>query len=61
MQVAFRFSAREGDELVVGAVTEDPEDHGPYGIALMVYLLGLLVAEKALGWPNGADVTSLFV
>jgi hypothetical protein len=52
VQVGFSFKAFEGEELVAGALAVDPEDRGPYGIALMVYLLGLLVPGKALGWPD---------
>ena len=47
---------------VVRIVTEDvpQEGNGPYGMATVVYGLGLLVAAEALGWPDAAEVESIF-
>jgi hypothetical protein len=36
---------------------ESPYDGaGPYGIASVIFGLGLLVAAEALGWPNGSEI-----
>jgi hypothetical protein len=33
---------------------------GPYGMATVIYALGLYVAAAALGWPDAHEVTSVF-
>lgn len=41
-------------------VLEAPLDgRGPYGMATVVYSLGLLVAGQSLGWPDGAEVEAI--
>jgi len=37
-----------------------PEGSGPYGMATVVYGLGLLVAAQALGWPDAGEVERIF-
>jgi hypothetical protein len=37
-----------------------PEDRGPFGMATVVYALGLYVAAEALGWPDPDRVTAAF-
>ena len=43
-------------------VSEDvaPEGNGPYGMATVVYGLGLLVAAEALGWPDATAIEDVF-
>jgi hypothetical protein len=40
---------------------EGPYDsNGPYGIATVIFALGLYVAGNTLGWPQGPDVNAIF-
>jgi hypothetical protein len=39
---------------------EAPTGNGPYGMATVVYGLGLLVASDALGWPEATEVERIF-
>lgn len=40
---------------------EAPLDgRGPYGLATVVYGLGILVAAESLGWSSGAEVEAIF-
>ncbi|HSS03979.1 MAG TPA: hypothetical protein VLK89_02170 [Solirubrobacterales bacterium] len=36
------------------------EGNGPYGMATVVYGLGLLIAAQVLGWPNAEEVERIF-
>jgi hypothetical protein len=36
------------------------ESRGPYGMATVVYGVGLLVAAQALGWPDAEKVNAVF-
>lgn len=40
----------------VGRSVARPGEDGPYGIALLLFLLMLVVSAKTLGWPAEADV-----
>lgn len=37
-----------------------PEGRGPFGMATVVYGLGLYVAAQSLGWPGAHQVTAAF-
>lgn len=42
-------------------VLEGPlEGNGPYGMATVVYCIGLLVAAESLGWPDGDELERIF-
>jgi hypothetical protein len=42
-------------------VLEGPfEGRGSYGMATVLYALGLYVAAASLGWPTAADITAVF-
>lgn len=42
-------------------VLEQPyASHGPYGIATVIFALGLYVAAHALGWPQAVEVNAIF-
>lgn len=42
-------------------VLEGPsKGHGPYGMATVIYALGLYVASQSLGWPAAQDVDAVF-
>jgi hypothetical protein len=36
------------------------ESRGPYGMATVVYGVGLLVAAQALGWPDADEINAIF-
>lgn len=38
----------------------EPERHGPYGMATVLFGLSLFVASKSLGWPDEQQVHALF-
>lgn len=41
-------------------IEKPPEDGGPFGMATVVYALGLYIAAASLGWPDARDVTAAF-
>lgn len=41
-------------------IEKPPEDRGPFGMATVVYALGLYVGADALGWPDPGRVTAAF-
>lgn len=41
-------------------IEKPPEDRGPFGMATVVYALGLYVAADSFGWPDAAHVTAAF-
>jgi hypothetical protein len=41
-------------------VEKPPEGRGPFGMATVVYAIGLYVAAESLGWPRAERVTAAF-
>lgn len=56
VHMGFDLVKEERDRLLVGKISIPPEDRGPYGIALVWYLVALVVAAKTLGWPDEGEV-----
>ncbi len=44
----------------VGLETQHPETHGPFGLAAVVFGVGLFVASTSLGWPLRGDIEDAF-
>ena len=38
----------------------EPDGRGPFGMATVIFALGLYVAAEALGWPDAEHVTAAF-
>lgn len=52
VQGGLRFTQVHPGRIRVGELKVDPEDQGPWGLALVFFLLTLIVASKTLGWPD---------
>jgi hypothetical protein len=41
-------------------IEREPDGRGPFGMATVLFGLGLFVAAASLGWPPEADITAVF-
>lgn len=60
VQGGLRFTRPHPGGVLVGELNVDPGDEGPWGLALVFFLLTLVVASKTLGWPDERKAYAVF-